>query len=922
MKKKIFKKTFITLIPLALVAVPLASCANNTNNSNNINNSNASNGTWTPPIGSENNNYSSIGEIDKKILDDISKPVKVDVLDLSTKTGVSNNQSINNFLNFNLDRNYNNKLITKEGIKSDVYSFVDRLFKINKKIFSINLKDEPVIDVIDKTEANNESDKIVSLNISLNILNESNKKQTFKLLSNSYELESYSQYTLSISFDKQSPSYIINSVNNRYFLGISFDNVNFKLLDKQDEILADFNLNKFSFTQDQFSFIFKKEYLYLSNESDYNDVLNNKSVTDILNSKTDDDFKKELQQEFLKNQENYMNVINVVNDLLSSISSNDSVEVFLSKNTSNIIELLSKFGVVNLNNNIRGLISDLLNKDKTVIQTINDNKDALIDIVKSVVGNNQLILGITQNIIDSVKPGLTQEEQEKVLDQIKSVFNYIGNSASKYLFVVDLVKNLLSGQNIYQFIKTALENKDFETLISNLPQNIKPIVQLLIEVLKNGGTSKGLIDIIFDNKDKFLNLIESLTKNPTIIKIIDIAIKNNSNFTKENIISIISKTLYSLTNGIVHNLDKPISNFDSFSFDKAKNEFTFKFKTIYKINKDFRWELKPLIDLLPDTFSLKDFGLNTADIEKKVESATKGWVTLNKDKGKEWYIFKKSEILGFLPSYVDFKANDSLEFTNEATKQQIWLDPQTFGSKEVFGYSIPTVSGFRFSLPGGVQSIFSQFKDNDGGIDFTKMFSEFLTQEHNFFEKISIIDNKNEISNDLIYNNDLYINNVPFDWKITINKDFKEKVKNNSEKKVIDSYKVKTNNNREITINSYELINNLSQDELGSYLINDYDNKFKGSQFKPFIMLNQISNYDNRTLTVPLKVKTLFISSINVDLNLTNFVFSVSAYLPFKTYTKNKNFINYLESQTGAYLKAGVSYLSLVNETFYNDWIV
>ena len=88
-------------------------------------------------------------------------------------------------------------------------------------------------------------------------------------------------------------------------------------------------------------------------------------------------------------------------------------------------------------------------------------------------------------------------------------------------------------------------------------------------------------------------------------------------------------------------------------------------------------------------------------------------------------------------------------------------------------------------------------------------------------------------------------------------------------------------------------------------------------------MLNQISNFDDRTLVVPLSVKSWIISYyVNIDLELSNYAFTVSAYLPFKTYSSNHQFTDYLKSQTGMYLKAGVKYSSVVNETFYDGWIV
>ena len=925
MKKNLFKKSLLSLIPLAITAVPLASCANH-NSVNNIGSSNQNSSGWTPPIDSGNNanTESHIGEIDKRITDDISQSVKLDVLDLSTKTGVNNYQSVSNFLNYNLDKGYNNKLITENGIRSDVYSFVDKIFKNNRGIFSIDLKDDPVIKVDQVNTRSLESDKAISLNLQLVVTNESDREQPFKLLSDSYNLQPHAKYILAISFDNQIPSYLINSINNRYFLGIRFDKVNFKLTDSNANNLGDFSLDKFTFTPDQFSYNFKKEFLYLSDESDYNDVLNNKSVADILNSKTDDDFKKDLQDEFIKTQNNYMQLVSVVNNLFKSLSDNDSLEVFLSKNTVSIITVLSQFGLINLGNNIQGLITDLLNKDKSIVQAIQDNKNALIDIVKSVVGNNQLIVSIAQNIVDSIKPELTKEEQEKVVEQIKSLFSFIGDSTNKYLFVVDLVKNMLSGQNIYDFVKEALKKNEVKDLINGLPSNIKPIVSLLSEIIEKDETSKSLIDIIFDNKDKIIVLVDSLVQNNTVKKIIDIAIKNNKNFTKENMKALITKTLYGLTNGIVNNFDKPVSNFKEFKFDKTKKEFTFEFNSIYKVNKEFRWELKPLIDLLPDDFNLQSFGLDTNEIEKKVQSAASGFINLNKDKGKEWYIFKKTDILGFFPTYIDFKVGDSLEFVNRASNQQIWLNPQRVGSKQFFGYSVPTVSGFRLNLPGGVESIFAQYKNNDNGIDFTKMFAEFLTQEHDYYQKVSVLNNNKEITDDLVYDNDLYINNVPFNWNITINKAFKEKVKSHSKRKVLDTYKVKTSDQIEVAINSYELTNKLTQEELGAELIKDYDKLFKNKQYKPFIMLDQISNFDDRTLVVPLSVKILgfFSRYENIDLKLWNYTFTVSAYLPFKTYNSNHQFTDYLKSQTGTYLKAGVKYSRFINETFYNDWIV
>ncbi|WPL39974.1 hypothetical protein QX183_00295 [Malacoplasma iowae] len=125
-------------------------------------------------------------------------------------------------------------------------------------------------------------------------------------------------------------------------------------------------------------------------------------------------------------------------------------------------------------------------------------------------------------------------------------------------------------------------------------------------------------------------------------------------------------------------------------------------------------------------------------------------------------------------------------------------------------------------------------------------------------------------------------------------------------------------------MNSYNLTNNLTQEQLGEELIKDYDTVFKNSQYKPFIMLNQISDFTDQTTIIPLSVKILFgiATKFNINVNVTNFTFMVSSYLPFKTYNNKKEFVDYLYSQTGSYLKAGISYSTLVNETFYNDWIV
>lgn len=107
-------------------------------------------------------------------------------------------------------------------------------------------------------------------------------------------------------------------------------------------------------------------------------------------------------------------------------------------------------------------------------------------------------------------------------------------------------------------------------------------------------------------------------------------------------------------------------------------------------------------------------------------------------------------------------------------------------------------------------------------------------------------------------------------------------------------------------------------------MIKDYDTVFKNSQYKPFIMLNQISDFTDQTTIIPLSVKILIgiATKFNINVNVTNFTFMVSSYLPFKTYNNKKEFVDYLYSQTGSYLKAGISYSTLVNETFYNDWIV
>lgn len=921
MKKRIFKKLAIGLLPISLVIVPLASCSNN--NTLNTGQNGSNNNDWNPNIGGSINDNRYNGTIDNKIIEFISKPVHVDIVDTRDKTTYDKLESISYFLNYNIDNNYIN-LVSEEGIKGDLYSFINSIFRDNKRAFSLKLNDEPTIKVSDVKTKSKEIKKQVSLSLSIDVINEENKNQTFKLLSNTYELISNSKYTLKISFENQIPSFSINSVNNRYFLGLKFNNVNFIFKDQKDKELGNFTLNNFTFTSNQFSYNFKKEFLYLTTDSDYKDVLSNKTVNDILKSKTDEQFKQELQQQFLNNQNQYKNVLVMINNLFKSISEKDSLESFISKNASGVLTLLSKFNVVNLSDNINKLITDLLNKDKSVVQVIQEDKQYILELIKDLVGNNQLILSVAENILDLVKPNLPEQEQKNIVDQINSLIGLIGNSNDKYLFVVDLVKSLLSGQNIYDFVKTALTKPDVKELINKLPENIKPLVNLLVKIIESGELSNNLINVIFKHKDELIKILNTLIPNETIKKVIDVLITKNTNFTEDNLNAIFSKVFYSLTQGLLNNFDNGKSEFKNFKFDKEKNEFTFDFSTTYQITKEFKWELKPIVDLLPNKLNLKDFGLNTNEIEKKVKEVGKGLLNLNNDKGKEWYIFDKKDIFGFIPPHIDFTIGDSIVFTNTAKDQQIWLNPQNIGSKDFFGYSVPTVSGFRLNLPGGVKSIVSQYKSTDNYFGFTKLFIEFLTQQHNFYQNVSVIDNKNEITDGLVYNNDLYINNIPYDWKITLNKEFKNKVKTNSKKDVLTEYKVKTSNNVEVVLNSYNLTNNLTQEQLGEELIKDYDTVFKNSQYKPFIMLNQISDFTDQTTIIPLSVKILIgiATKFNINVNVTNFTFMVSSYLPFKTYNNKKEFVDYLYSQTGSYLKAGISYSTLVNETFYNDWIV
>lgn len=916
-KRNKFLKFFSACFSLSLVTVPLASCFNNT--SDNRPDYDDGDNTISNPSNNESKSY-----VEEEIKNSINASSNLKVINVNDESGTEVYRSISEFLTKSFkEEEYENSL-SKDMLIKDVYSYLYKLYVSNKGIFSFYFNKDTVVEL----STNEEGNTIINLSISLKVLNNKANDQIFVFDDKSIEIKGKDYFVFNINITNEQPIFVVNSNNNRYFLGISFNNVRFSFVNseyanqtinelssnnkKDDEnsnkSTTELIYNNFSFTKDSFSNLFLTEYTYLTDALDYNGALKHEQVNAYYNSLTDQEVQNTIENGLVSNQDLYIDILNTVNIFFSSVGSNDNGQMLIKKITPNLTKILQYFNVIPNNKEVYNLIEQLITNNEPIINVINNNNGILTTIITSLISKDPFVVNLISSLLLKFEPNMSQDEKNKLKDEINSLLNRFG--AGNLTFVNGLVDVLLNNGTLLDIIQAALKEEQVVNLIKDAIGNqYSGIIDLLVSIATTDDINKPLIKIVVENASNIINLISGLIgNNETISALLKLVLSTQAGFTEENLLNLFNNTFKALTDGILNNtvVDK---KFNSFTYDQENKKVSYQYQYDYVFSKEVTIDLTPLKKLFPQEINLKELGVDTASIDKMVADTQvnvivgKVGLSTNNDVGNEWYIFKDTEnrndikdILAQIPDSLVFGTNDKISFSYSIENQKVWINPtKTIDENWIFGIQLPYVLKISLNAPtmfNNIKNILNTVIQGEHSLNiWNDIGSAIVTILSKVYSTSGLIraSSEDKLISNFNYNDTLYMS----DYNISYSGNFDSNTLNSIssffslestykyEDLNIESYFEKNNNDLEINktlIQNYESLNLVKDELIFSYNALNSSNIGEdaikdGSVKKGF------------KIRVPFRTKGT-IGNIATTLDLVIYVnlsnFSNNIYLPFK----------------------------------------
>lgn len=791
----------------------------------------------------------------------------------------------------------------------DIYSYLYWLYLSNKSYFSFYFNKTPSITI-------NENEK-VSASVSLKIINENHKPENLVINNHSYELNENEYIFLNINIKDLKPNLTINKYNNRFFLGLQFPSVDFlisknndvnvKEEDKQkdDKIV----LNNFSFTFGTYSNIFLTEYENVTSTLDYNSAIKDSQVIDNYNKLTNDTLGKEISEQINNVQNHIQKIVTLISNIVDSISKDETVAQFVESSSNSIVDLLIEAKVLPDNKVLIDAIKKLLNTKEPILDIIGNNKQLVVSVITQFIGNDFFVDNLISAFVDKIKPSMSKEEKSDLKKQFQDLIKTLGIKNIEYLNTI--IDSLFNGDSIDKLLKTILKDQTVINMISKVVgEKYKGIIELVQKVFADQNNSKPVLQIITENKESITTILSTLINDQTLSGILKVLITDNTSLNYENTKKIFVTTIKPIADLFLKDTTRKGEQ-TKIEYKKETNTLTYSYKYTYTFNKDLDIDLTKLKDIVPDTIDLQKMGINTKEIEDMVannKSNFNKYIILNTNPGKEWYKFKKSDIIKQLPDKVTIKKNDKLVFDYNVTNQNLWLNPTKIDDdKWVFGYQIPYVADIYLDAPGLFKSISDSFNNktlNSSGASIwsnvASKYVQMLAKVYNFTGMLYISENQN-ILKDFDYSDRLYMKDYTFSFsEKKISKENFDKAVNSFKNTDAGSYNDLTS---KITRYKTEVTN---QNELNKILIKDYSNLnlvkqnllFTYSQMTTIKPEKDSNNQDINALHfwLPLNVRqgALWYSDEVLDLyinvNINNF--TSTSFLPFKILDENNNWVN------------------------------
>lgn len=902
------KNVFFKFLPLisatSIIAVPLASCAKGAK-TNNINDN--------PNLGQDNGNLISRPFIKGKIEPEIEKASKskknITSINVSKDNAGDVYKSINEVLTNDIKTDEELKKINKDNLTLDIYSYLYWLYLSNKSYFSFYFNKTPSITI-------NENEK-VSVSVSLKIINENHKPENLVINNNSYELNENEYIFLNINIKDLKPNLTINKYNNRFFLGLQFPSVDFlisknndvnvKEEDKQkdDKIV----LNNFSFTFGTYSNIFLTEYENVISTLDYNSAIKDSQVIDNYNKLTNDTLGKEISEQINNVQNHIQKIVTLISNIVDSISKDETVAQFVESSSNSIVDLLIEAKVLPDNKVLIDAIKKLLNTKEPILDIIGNNKQLVVSVITQFIGNDFFVDNLISAFVNKIKPSMSNEEKSDLKKQFQDLIKTLGIKNIEYLNTI--IDSLFNGDSIDKLLKTILKDQTVINMISKVVgEKYKGIIELIQKVFADQNNSKPVLQIIIENKESITTILSTLINDQTLSGILKVLITENTNLSYDNAKKIFVTTIKPIADLFLKDTTRKGEQ-TKIEYKKETKTLTYSYKYTYTFNKDLDIDLATLKNIVPNTIDLQKMGINTKEIEDMVannKSNFNKYIILNTNLGKEWYKFKKNDIIKQLPDTVTIKKNDKLVFDYNVTNQNLWLNPTKIDDdKWVFGYQIPYVADIYLDAPGLFKSISDSFNNktlNSSGASIwsnvASKYVQMLAKVYNFTGMLYISENQN-ILKDFDYSDRLYMKDYTFSFsEKKISKENFDKAVNSFKNTDAGSYNDLTS---KITRYKTEVTN---QNNLNKILIKDYSNLnlvkqnllFTYSQMTTIKPEKDSNNQDINALHfwLPLNVRqgALWYSDEVLDLyinvNINNF--ASTSFLPFKILDENNNWVN------------------------------
>lgn len=929
-------KIFSLALTTSLVTIPLTSCFGNNHN----NNINQGGGIVDNSTGSSNVVKKSY--VEPEIKESISASGDIKVIDVNNDNEDKVYRSIKEFLTNAFDESKIQNKVSKEMFLKDAYSYFYKIYAENRGIFSFYFNKPTALEVT-KNEEKNELK--VSLSISLKIENNRYDKQVFDFEGHSIELEGYDYLILDLNIGSQQPKFIINSSNNRYFLGVSFDNVEFSLTKSEfyvpeqpsnpeqpskpeqpdnpeqpngtngkntysnkentNDGKIKFSENNFSFTKNTFSNLFLTEYTYVTDALDYEGALDHEQVKAYYNALTEQEIKDSIEKGVAGSQQIYKEFVTAANALVTSLGNNDNALTLIKKITPSFVKILQELNIIPKGEKVYNLFIDLLVENKPLIVVIANNNQIFTEIITSLISKDPFVVNLISSLLTKFKPNMTQDEKNKLKEEIHGLLGKFG--ANNLSFVNVLIDCLLNDGTLFDMLKTALTNDEIINLLKGaIGSQFSAIIDLLVELFKNNSINKPLIELFVDNKEKIIGLIGSLIGNNQTIKSILSLFLNSDGFSKENLLDIFNKTLKPLTEGILNKttIDK---KFNNFSYDKQNQKVTYDYSYEYVFNSEITIDLTPVKKLFPKKIDLKELGIDTASIDSQVD----GYQVINTDKsaGYEWYIFSDNDnhkditdILKQIPDNLTFGNNDKISFNYSNTNQKLWLNPtKDTDGKWYFGIQLPYVLKISLNAPSMFEKIKTNFGDQTlGGYGFN-IWNEVGLTIVNILSKVYSTSgvlysyDVNKILNNFDYRDDLYMKDYSFSY---LNLNIDQNTFNS-----INSNFTLTSLSKNETVGSETFFNKINdENNLNKMLITDFENSNlnKNGYLFSYNALNstytgtETAKKDKVDKGVKIRIPFRVLGKVGnkkttldlvIFLNISNF--SNNVYLPFKVKTSS-----------------------------------